>query len=327
MPRDSIPIINEERSRASLYRAISGPVANLLIHPHWKDNLLAVRLTMNQTTVCQSVPLAKDRSEINRYLEALLCTHSNTVGRGVLEAMSYAVLGAGQRIRPILSLRVARLFDAPAHLTLIAAGAVELLHCASLIVDDLPCMDDSPFRRDRASVHIEFGESTAVLAAFGLVALAARSVLEPHCGFAERERMISFQLALLRRLDCSGLIAGQAMDLASAAMNGNRGDLSISDLKTVPLFTLAVEAGSLVEIRDANSRAVLSGFGREFGRAFQMGDDLLDGEEENHEPFQEKLGLLRALVAHFGPASRDIESLIDYLNDRVSSYKTFKQSC
>lgn len=282
---------------------------------------------MNQTTVCQSVPIAKDRSEIDRYLESLLCTHGNAVGRGVMEAMSYAVLGSAQRIRPILSLRVARLFGAPADITLIAAGAVELLHCASLIVDDLPCMDDSPFRRNRASVHVEFGESTAILAAFGLVALAARSVLEVHCGFAERERLIGFQLALLRTLDCSGLIAGQALDLENAAVNGNRGSVSISDLKTVPLFTLAVQAGSLVEIRDANSRAVLSGFGREFGLAFQMSDDLLDGEDDNHGLFQEKLGLLRALVAHFGPASRDIESLIDYLNDRVSSHKTLKQSC
>jgi geranylgeranyl pyrophosphate synthase len=280
---------------------------------------------MNHTTVCRSVPIARDRSETNRYLESLLCTYSQAAGRGVFEAMNYAVLGSAQRIRPILSLRVARLFGAPTDLTVAAAGAVELLHCASLIVDDLPCMDDSPLRRDRASVHVEFGESTAILAAFGLVALAARSVLEQTCSLRDRERVIQFQIALLRTLDC-GLIAGQALDLENAAVNGHRSDLSISDLKTVPLFTLAVQAGSLVEICDPNSRAVLSGFGREFGLAFQMSDDLLDGEEEDHAPFQEKLGLLRALLEHFGPAARDIESLIDYLNDRVSS-KTFKQSC
>jgi geranylgeranyl pyrophosphate synthase len=277
---------------------------------------------MNPQTARQPVAIATDRSEINRYLENLLCVHGQAAGQAVFEAMRYAVLGSAQRIRPVLSLRIARLLGASHQLTLAAAGAVELLHCASLIVDDLPCMDDSPFRRDRASVHVEFGESTAILAAFALVALAARSVLEAPCALQDRERVIDFQLSLLRTLDCCGLIAGQAMDLESAAVNGPRGDASISDLKTVPLFTLAVQAGSLVAVRNADSRALLSGFGREFGLAFQMSDDLLDGEEEDAQPFRDKLSMLRALVAHFGPGARDIESLIDYLNDRVSSLKS-----
>ena len=241
--------------------------------------------------------------------------------------MRYAVLGSAQRIRPILALRIARLVGAHPSLTLTAAGAVELLHCASLIIDDLPCMDDSPSRRDRASVHVQFGESTAILAAFALVALAARSVLESVCAPHNRDQVIQFQLALLRTLDCCGLIAGQALDLESAAVHGPRSDSRISDLKTVPLFTLAVHAGSLVEIDDSNSRAVLSGFGREFGLAFQISDDLLDGEETDPQPFQEKLSLLRALVAHFGPAACDIECLIDYLNDRIPSHKAYEQSC
>ena len=283
---------------------------------------------MSLTMVRHPVPLARDRSDVDRYLETLLGTHSQAAGRGVFQAMNYAVLGSAQRIRPILSLRIARLLGAPIHLTLAAAGAVELLHCASLIVDDLPCMDDSPFRRDRASAHIKFGESTAILAAFGLVALAARSVLEASsCPADDRERVIAFQLALLRALDCCGLIAGQALDLENTALNSQRGDLSVSDLKTVPLFTLAVHAGSLVPVHDPNSRAVLSGFGREFGLAFQMSDDLLDGDEHDLEPFHEKLSLLRALVAHFGPAARDLEVLIDYLNERVSSHNRYRQNC
>jgi geranylgeranyl pyrophosphate synthase len=278
---------------------------------------------MNSTAVCPSVPIATDRAEINRYLESLLCAHSQAAGGTVFEAMRYAVLGSAQRIRPILALRISRLLHTPLDLTLTAAGAVELLHCASLIIDDLPCMDDSPFRRNREAVHIRFGESTAILAAFGLVALAARSVLERHCAPSDRERVIAFQLALLRTLDCCGLIAGQALDLENASGERNHSDSDISDLKTVPLFTLAVQAGSLTAIHNADSRAVLSGFGREFGLAFQMSDDLLDGEGQDPKPFREKLSLLRALVAHFGPAARDIESLIDYLNDRVAA----QQSC
>lgn len=282
---------------------------------------------MNTTSVFTSVPLAADRNEVNRYLESLLSRHSKAAGRSVYDAMAYAVLGGGQRVRPILSLRIARLVGAPLDLTLVAAGAVEMLHCASLIIDDLPCMDDSPVRRDRAAAHVKFGESTSILAAFGLVALAARSVLEARLETVDRERVIEFQLALLRTLDCCGLIAGQALDLENAAFKSKSSDLQISDMKTVPLFTLAVHAGSLAPVHDSNSRAVLSGFGREFGLAFQMGDDLLDGEEQDEAPFLEKLSLLRALVAHFGRAAGDIECLIDYLNDRISSHKVCRQSC
>jgi geranylgeranyl pyrophosphate synthase len=281
---------------------------------------------MIHTTARNPVPITVDRAAINCYLETLLWTHSQAAGRAVFEAMNYAVLGSAQRIRPILALRIARLFGAPLNLTLAAAGAVELLHCASLIIDDLPCMDDSPFRRDRASVHIRFGESTAILAAFGLVALAARSVLEAPCDAEDRQRIIEFQLSLLRTLDCCGLIAGQALDLESAATHGPRADAGISDLKTVPLFALAVQAGSLIPIHNADARAVLSGFGREFGLAFQMSDDLLDGEEQDPQPFLDKLNMLRALVSHFGPAARDIETLIDYLNDRVASHKVCRQN-
>lgn len=278
---------------------------------------------MNSTAIRQTASIATDRAEVNQYLETLLCRDDEAVGRGVFDAMRYAVLGSAQRIRPILALRIARLTNAPWNLTMAAAASVELLHCASLIVDDLPCMDDSPFRRDRAAVHIRFGESTAVLAAFGLVALAARSVLEPECAVTERERAVDFQLALLRSLDCCGLIAGQALDLENASGGRSHNDSYISDLKTVPLFSLAVHAGSLVPVTNPDSRAVLSGFGREFGLAFQMSDDLLDGEELDATPFREKLGLLRALVAHFGPAASDLECLIDYLNDRVSSQSNF----
>ena len=237
--------------------------------------------------------------------------------------MEYAVFGSAQRIRPILSLRVGRIFNAPVDLTLRAAAAVELFHCASLVVDDLPCMDDAASRRDRQAVHVTFGESTAVLAAFGLVALAARSVLEgTHAGPC-RDRLVGFQISLLRSLDCSSLLAGQALDLAMAA-SGNaasRTKTNVSDLKTVPLFNLAVSAGSLFADPDADALALLSGFGREFGLAFQLSDDLLDGDEQDAASFKEKLSLLRAATAHFGPAGLDLEALIEYLNDRVVDHK------
>jgi farnesyl diphosphate synthase len=268
-------------------------------------------------TLVSTADLHSERLAIDGFLNQLLSFEGPVDGaRIVHDAMRYAVLGSAQRVRPILALRVARMVQAPPDLALRLAAAVELIHCASLVVDDLPCMDNSAYRRDKASVHVKFGEATALLAAFGLVALAARSVLEPSCPERYRSRLIEFQIALLRTLDCSGLIAGQSLDLQAHTSSS-----AISELKTVPLFNLAVMAGSLLADLRANERALLHCFGREFGLAFQLSDDLLDGELANPAPFEEKLFTLRAAIRPFGPASGALENLIDYLHARVPAVR------
>ena len=150
------------------------------------------------------------------------------------------------------------------------------------------------------------------------MALAARSILEPTCREDYRSCLIEFQFALFRSLDCSGLIAGQALDLKLPHATSPIPACEISELKTVPLFNLAVLAGSLLANLDANERALLNCFGRQFGLAFQMSDDLLDGELVNPAPFADKLSTLRAAIEPFGAASRPLADLIDYLHDRVS---------
>jgi geranylgeranyl pyrophosphate synthase len=269
-------------------------------------------------TVSPTADLQTERLAVNSYLNQALSLEGSANNGIVHDAMRYAVLGSAQRIRPILALRVARMVHAPADLAMRLAGSVELLHCASLVIDDLPCMDNSSYRRDRAAVHVKFGEAIAILSAFGLVALAARSILEPNCSPDYRPRLIEFQLALLRSLDCSGLIAGQALDLQLPHDSSTSPACEISELKTVPLFNLAVLAGWLLANVDANERALLNCFGRQFGLAFQMSDDLLDGELANAAPFAEKLSTLRAAIEPFGAASRSLEELIDYLHARVS---------
>lgn len=269
-------------------------------------------------SLSHTADLQSERIAVNEFLNQLLCGEGTGGDSSIVQdAMRYAVLGAAQRVRPILALRIAQMVQAPTELTLRLAASVELLHCASLVVDDLPCMDDSPYRRDKESVHVKFGEATAILAAFGLVALAARSVLEGPCTERYRSRMVEFQIALLRSLDCSGLIAGQALDLQC-----NTSSSAISELKTVPLFNLSVMAGSLLADLQANERALLNCFGREFGLAFQMSDDLLDGEMVSPEPFEEKLSTLRAAIRPFGPASAPLENLIDYLHARIPALRT-----
>ncbi len=265
-------------------------------------------------------PLAELESErlcVNRFLSDLLSFEAFKEGCVVHDAMRYAVLGSAQRVRPILSLRVARMLRSPQQLALRLAASVELLHCASLVVDDLPCMDNALFRRNQAAVHVKFGEATAVLAAFGLVALAARSILEIDCPKSFQPCLIEFQLALLRSLDCSGLIAGQALDLQLPRSSFQIQPDDISELKTVPLFSLAVMAGALFAELDFHERTLLNGFGRDFGLAFQMSDDLLDGELSDPDPFEEKIAGLRAGIRSFGHSSQPLEELIDYLHGRV----------
>lgn len=257
--------------------------------------------------------LAADRALIDRYLDALLRSELGSGSSAVQQAMRYAVLGPAQRVRPIIAVRLSRVFDTPLDWTLPVAASVELLHCASLIIDDLPCMDDSPFRRNQPSVHMQFGESTAVLAAFGLVALAARMAVDRKCVSEYQQRLQEFQLQLLRTLDCTSLIGGQALDLELSNRNDFSVSFDISELKTVPLFNLAVSAGSLFAELDSNEQALLNCFGHEFGIAFQMRDDLADGQQVDLQLFEEKLSTLRAAIAPFGTGARDLEELVDFL--------------
>jgi geranylgeranyl pyrophosphate synthase len=261
--------------------------------------------------------LTADRCVVDRHLDDLLKNELGNMGGPVSEAMRYGVLGPAQRIRPIISVRLARVFDTPVELTLPMATSVELLHCASLMVDDLPCMDDSCTRRNQPAAHVKFGEATAVLAAFGLVALAARTVVDHDFSLLHRDRLLKFQIQLLRTLDCTGLIAGQALDLQLSRDRMNFPSFDISELKTVPLFSLAVTAGSLFAELDRNEQALLNCFGREFGLAFQIADDLLDGEVASREMLDEKLSTLRAVIAPFGKSARDLEEMVDYLDARV----------
>ncbi len=160
-----------------------------------------------------------------------------------------------------------------------------------------------------------------MLAAFGLVALAARMLVEADSTPEQHRRLVDFQIKLLRCLDCSGLIAGQALDLQLTNNAYLRTDCRVTELKTVPLFQLAVAAGALFCDLDSNEEALLHCFGREFGLAFQMTDDLLDGESIEMRMLEDKFSTLRAAISPFGPSSRELEDLLDYLHARASTQR------
>ena len=263
--------------------------------------------------------LPSDRNLIDNQLRALL-KQGDSNGGPVADAMRYSVLGSGQRIRPLVAIRTARLkgVGGPKWVaSLRSAASVELLHCASLIVDDLPCMDDEQVRRDRPTVHVRFGEATAILAAFGLVALAARSVIELDGTRAERASFVEFQTHLLKVLDVGGLIAGQSLDLALCGKERECSRALMTELKTVPLFVLSVRAGLLLSSSSACEVESLLEFGRRFGIAYQMTDDLLDGEQFDAEPVLAQLESARYCLRDFGNDSHGLEELVDYLHERA----------
>lgn len=247
----------------------------------------------------------EDKAKVEGYLAVLLSKGLEASWNPVPKAMEYAVMGQAQRIRPILALRVARMLHAETVQTLRAAAAVELIHSASLIIDDLPCMDNESIRRGRPSVHLQFGESTAILSAFSMVAMAA----------AECSSMRRFQLALLATLDCSSLVGGQSMDLALVGDERNAQRSAVNDMKTVPLFQLAVEAGCVALPQGVPGE--LEAFGRHFGVAFQLTDDFLDGELEDRKILDETYEQCRASLQHYGEHAEPLLELVQYLEQRT----------
>jgi geranylgeranyl pyrophosphate synthase len=262
--------------------------------------------------------LSARRRLIEAHLEDLLTDCAGPEAGRVREAMRYAVLGGGQRFRPLLSLLVGDMLGAENARVLRAALSVELLHCASLIVDDLPCMDNEALRRGRASTHVAFGEPVALLAAFSLVALSARCVLNLPSSPRELPVLVEFQQDLLKVLDCDALVAGQAMDLALSGAPREESRARMNELKTAPLFLLAVRAGALFARLTPERRRALESFGRAFGLAFQTTDDYLDDELQDLGEVTRTIGRARDLLAPFADPGCGPHLLLDYLYARAS---------
>ena len=196
---------------------------------------------------------------------------------GLGEAMRYAVLDGGKRLRPLLVLAAAEAVQGHADAALRAACAVELIHAYSLVHDDMPCMDNDVLRRGKPTVHVQFGEATALLAGDALQALAFE-LLTPE-GDAVPPAM---QADLCRLLACAagahGMAGGQAIDLASVGKPLAEPELrAMHRLKTGALLQGSVRMGAACasDVPTA-ARKALDNYGAAIGLAFQVVDDILD---------------------------------------------------
>ena len=196
--------------------------------------------------------------------------------RRLYEAMRYAAIGGGKRLRPLLVIAGGALFDVPQAQLLRAGLAVECIHVHSLIHDDLPCMDDDDLRRGRPTVHLAYDEASAVLAGDALLALAFEilSAPETHPGGCVRSELV---LELARAAGAGGMAGGQMLDLAAEGQPLDiAGITRLQQLKTGALIEFAVEAACIMGRLGPDARAPYRGYARSLGLAFQVADDLLD---------------------------------------------------
>ncbi|MFL6198650.1 MAG: polyprenyl synthetase family protein [Thermoanaerobaculia bacterium] len=217
---------------------------------------------------------------MNRRLPELLAG-PDARPEAVHQAMRYALTGPGKRIRPVLTLVVADLFgirSSESNTVLDLACSVEMVHACSLILDDLPSMDDASLRRGRPTVHLQFGESVALLAALALLNRAYSLVAEcAHRLSLRRYTAEDMVHHLAAAIGSGGLIGGQALDLLSRPEEMNLELLEyIHSHKTGALFMAAGELGAMAADAKRKDLEVVARFAKNLGLAFQISDDLLD---------------------------------------------------
>ena len=223
--------------------------------------------------------LKRVQGEIDSVFDAFLPVPADTSAR-LIEAMRYAAIGGGKRVRPLLLVSTAELYGVDRTAALRAGAAVEAIHVYSLIHDDLPCMDDDDLRHGKATVHKVYDEATAVLAGDALHALAFEILADPDTSADPftRSELIS---TLGQASGMGGMAGGQMMDMV-ADEEGIVYDLPtitrLQQLKTGALLAASVEMGAVLGKVAPEGRAHLRAYARDIGLAFQIADDLLDVE-------------------------------------------------
>lgn len=278
--------------------------------------------------------LKRVQREIDAVFDTLLPVPADTRAR-LVEAMRYAAIGGGKRVRPLLVVSTAELFGVARDAALRAGAAVEAIHAYSLIHDDLPCMDDDDLRHGKPTLHHKFDEATAVLAGDSLHALAFE-ILADEKTSADPFTRSELILTLGTASGMNGMAGGQMMDMA-ADEEGVDYDLHtvtrLQQLKTGALLAASVEMGAILGKVPPEGRGHLRNYARDIGLAFQIADDLLDvegdaekagkalrkDEEQGKQTFVTLMGVdkareqARALVeqaiAHLGNHGKEADTL------------------
>lgn len=221
--------------------------------------------------------LAENARAVTALLESLLPMDDEPESR-VIEAMRYATLSGGKRIRPFMVTSSARLFDVNGERALRVAAAIEMVHCYSLIHDDLPAMDNDTLRRGLPTCHVKFDEATAILAGDALLTLAFE-VLAHQATHADARVRADLVLGLAKAAGAEGMVGGQMLDLlAETTPLGGEEVTRLQRLKTGALISFSCEAGAVLAKASDAAHQALRAYAHDLGLAFQIVDDLLDVE-------------------------------------------------
>jgi farnesyl diphosphate synthase len=200
----------------------------------------------------------------------------------LMEAVRYAALLGGKRVRPFLTLHTADLFGVDPRCALRAAAAIEMVHCYSLVHDDLPAMDDDDLRRGQPTCHIKFDEATAILAGDALLTFAFEVIADDatHQDANVRTELVT---ALAKASGAEGMVGGQMMDLVAHEHDFDMNEIArLQRMKTGGLIDFACMSGAILGKATQGARQHIHGYAHDLGLAFQIADDLLDvlGTEE-----------------------------------------------
>ncbi|MBH25251.1 MAG: hypothetical protein CMH57_12530 [Myxococcales bacterium] len=227
---------------------------------------------------------------LGRHLSERLEGADGPVPPRLAEAMGYAVLGGGKRMRPVLTLAACEALGAPAENALPVACALEMIHAYSLVHDDLPSMDDDAERRGRPTVHVRYGVATAILTGDALLTEAFRVVTWPDQPLAPDARVRLVAL-VAEAAGASGMDGGQEHDMRAEQEEPSLELLgSLHAMKTGALFRASALGGAIAASATEAQRAQLERYGRLIGRAFQVTDDLLDFIERRAAPDAQTTG-------------------------------------
>jgi farnesyl diphosphate synthase len=196
----------------------------------------------------------------------------------LMEAMRYATLSSGKRIRPFMVVSSAEIFGVSTQSALRAAAAIEMVHCYSLVHDDLPAMDDDDLRRGLPTCHIKYDEATAILAGDALLTKAFEVLAqeETHTDPLVRAELV---LGLSKAIGDEGMVGGQMLDLLAEQRELDMPEITrLQRMKTGMLIGISCEAGAILGKGSKQNRHALHAYAHDLGLAFQIVDDLLDVE-------------------------------------------------
>jgi len=230
------------------------------------------------TTILLSPQLTTAAAEIRTILEQLL--PAETTHNSLYAAMRYSALAEGKALRGFLTLATATMLNVPRHYALRVTAAIEMIHCYSLVHDDLPAMDNDDWRRGKPSCHIAFGEATAILVGDGLLTFAFQLLAHPSTHPDATIRCLLIE-ALTKAIGPEGMVGGQNIDIQHSIETFE--DIStLHRLKTGALFAVSCEAGAILSGADPTLQHRMRCYGEQLGIAFQIYDDIEDYHHPKH---------------------------------------------